>query len=292
MRQRTAIAIGVAAAVALWAAVLLKSDTIRISDPPPGVGGLSGLAVTGDGAGFVAISDRNMLIRGEFRREDGRLAGVVVTATERLRDHAGRVLVGPWNDAEGLALTEEGAPVVSFESLPRVLRFDEEARGWPLPDLPPLDLHHANKGFEALALDAQGRAVMVSEIPLRGEETAAILRETTQGWERFGSLALDHGFSPTGADFDPDGALYVLERKIGLTGLRSRIRRIRLTGAEAMTGEVVWSPRVGHGNLEGLSLWTDTAGALRATMVADDNELPFLPGGFTEIILAKPAPAE
>lgn len=292
MRQRTTVAIGLAAALGLWAAFILKTETIRITDPPEPIGGLSGLVVSADGGAFTAISDRNMLIRGDFLRDEGQLTGAEVKQVGRLRDAQGRELVGPWNDAEGLAINADGLPVVSFETLLRVRVFGPDLRERPLPELPPTDLYHANLGFEALALDAEGRAILISEKELRDGETAVILRQTEDSWAPYGSLSIDRRFSPTGADFGPDGALYVLERQVGLLGLRSRIRRVVLTGEEGQEGEVLWAPRQSYGNLEGLSLWTDAAGALRATMVADDNQLPFLPGGFAEIILAKPGAAE
>jgi hypothetical protein len=42
------------------------------------------------------------------------------------------------------------------------------------------------------------------------------------------------------------------------------------------------SPTGFHDNLEGVAIWRDTAGHLRATMVADNNFLPFLSSGLVE----------
>ncbi len=57
-------------------------------------------------------------------------------------------------------------------------------------------------------------------------------------------------------------------------GFRSRVRSFDLTGGderlELKTG-------IGtHDNLEGIEVWRDGGGHLRATMISDDNQLPLL----------------
>jgi len=75
------------------------------------------------------------------------------------------------------------------------------------------------------------------------------------------------------ADFGPDGRLYVLERQFrGLMGFASRVRRFRLGMDRLLAEETLLETAVGlHDNLEGLSVWRDAGGALRLTMIADDN---------------------
>ena len=102
---------------------------------------------------------------------------------------------------------------------------------------------------------------------------------------RWTTSAASSPFRPTGADFGPDGALYLLEREVRTLGFRSRIRRIDLSDGGTVEGTVVWAPPVTWGNLEGLSVWTDGEGQMRMTMVADDNFLSVLPGGLVEIVL-------
>jgi len=79
----------------------------------------------------------------------------------------------------------------------------------------------------------------------------------------------------------------VLERLVSPIGFRSRIRQIEVMDDGELEGQILWTSNASLGNLEGLSLWTDAQGRVRATMVADDNETPALFGGFVEIILAK-----
>ena len=85
----------------------------------------------------------------------------------------------------------------------------------------------------------------------------------------------DAEFLPVGADFGPDGALYLLERDFTGFGFRSRVRRFDITGpARGGAGEILLQSRARQfDNLEGLSVWRDEAGRIRLTMVSDDNFL-------------------
>lgn len=80
---------------------------------------------------------------------------------------------------------------------------------------------------------------------------------------------------PVAADFGPDGRLYLLERDFrGIGGFASRLRRFDLT-ERGFDGETTLfqTPFSLHDNLEGLSIWRDAQGGLRATMISDDNFL-------------------
>ncbi len=62
----------------------------------------------------------------------------------------------------------------------------------------------------------------------------------------------------------------------------SRVRRITLAGGPGAADEVLLQTEAGtHDNLEGLAVWQDAAGAIRLTMISDDN---FLPTQRTEIV--------
>jgi hypothetical protein len=80
-------------------------------------------------------------------------------------------------------------------------------------------------------------------------------------------------FLPVGADFGPDGRLYVLERRLLLpVGFANRLRV--LTPEAWDKPLILWESRLGQfDNLEGLSITTTADGLLRATMVSDDNFL-------------------
>jgi hypothetical protein len=106
-------------------------------------------------------------------------------------------------------------------------------------------------------------------------------------WTVAARLTHDRDWLATGADFGPDGAFYLLERRFLGVAFASRIRRFDLRdGAGLLDGrEVYRSPLGRHGNLEGLGLWRDAAGRLRAVMVADDNHRGWQRGQIVEVTL-------
>jgi hypothetical protein len=135
-----------------------------------------------------------------------------------------------------------------------------------------------NTGIEALATDAAGRLHAIPERPPQGRIELPVYRLGPAGWEEAFALPRLPPFSVTGADFGPDGALYMLERAVVLPlGFASRVRRLVPGPGGAWTGEVVLETPPGrHGNLEGIAVWRDAAGGLRLTLAADDNFLPLL----------------
>jgi len=76
-----------------------------------------------------------------------------------------------------------------------------------------------------------------------------------------------------GADFGPDGLLYILERyNIGLLAFASRVRRFKVHDDRIGNEEFILETPIGaYDNLEGLSVWRDAGGHIRLTMISDDN---------------------
>jgi hypothetical protein len=250
------------------------------------------VAVLDGGHRFVAIGDKGVLVRGRLERRDGVLRRAVHDSVGELRSPTGEILERLFDDAEGLDVTADGQVIASLEHLHRVAIFDDSNREHRLARFPDRYVPHQNATLEALALDDRGRPVVIVEGVWRGPEITGIYRLDLGTWHEIGQLKLSDGFAPVGSDFGPDGLLYILERQVGVLGFRSRIRRVALTPGTVIEGEVIWSPARGMGNLEGLSVWLDDAGDLRATMVADNNFLPLLPRGITEITLARGAKAQ
>ena len=239
-------------------------------------GGFSGLHVFPGGTRALVLSDRARLVEVTLIRDgDGRIVGATPQRRWPLRSSQGKPLSGRIADSEGLAIGPDGALYISFEGVHRVARYDGPQA--PARVLNPPQVFRGlpgNGSLEALAADAQGR---LYTLPESGRDEAGdipVWRGAAGGWQVAFSLPARDGFRPVGADFGPDGRLYLLERKVTVLGFRSRLRRWTLTGDRAGDEETLLTTAAGtHDNLEGLSVWRDGSGALRATMVSDDNFL-------------------
>jgi hypothetical protein len=260
-------------------------------DADPAFGGFSGLEVSDDGTGFVALGDRGVVVAGRFRREKGRIAGIAHGSLIPLRGADGQVLPPARHDAEGLARGPDGRLFVSFEGAHRVALLEPDGITRDLPPAPPHDGLPANSGYEALAVDARGRLLVVPERSGRLTEPFPVWRRDAGRWQRIADLSRSEGFLPVGADMGPDGRFYLLERAFNGVGFRSRVRRFDLSdAAEApLGGEVLLETPTGrYDNLEGLSVWRDAGdgGALVLTMLSDDNHNFFQRTEFVELRLA------
>ena len=128
-----------------------------------------------------------------------------------------------------------------------------------------------NEGLEAMAVDKAGVVYALPErATLRGK-AFAVFRLRKGVWDMPFALTAVGGFVPVGADFGPDGQLYVLQRDfLGIRGFATRVVRMDVAGDGAAV-EVLVTPPGRHDNLEGIAVWRDAAGAIRLTMISDDN---------------------
>lgn len=266
-------------------------DSRRWLGPGPDFGGYSGLELSADGTLFTTVSDRGTIRQGRLTRDaEGRIVSVSAGPPLPLRGPSGAALSGKPADAEGLAIDDRGAIYVSLEGVPRIFRYDRaggravplEMPDW-LRDLP------ENGGLEALAIDDRGRLYTLPEV---GEGATVTLsrRDRSGGWDRPLTLTRDPDWRPVGADVGPDGRLYLLERGFhGVLGFSTRLRRFDLTGAASdapRRGTVLVQTTAGrHDNLESVAIWRDGAGRLRATLLADDNQLFFQVTEFVDYLL-------
>lgn len=277
------------AAVAGTVARLTTPAGVTVMDWPsdgPGFGGWSGLDVSADGLRFAAVTDSGTFTQGRLVREDGVLTGVDAPRPRWI----GGILTGDEEkteaDAEGIDIGADGTISVSFERWNRVWRFTDlaEPAAERLPDAPFRALP-INGGLEAVAHDAAGRLLT---LPEARDDTAGdhpLYRFDGGQWTVIGSVAAMGMARPVGADVGPDGYLYVLERAFWGLGFSSRVRRFDLAHpGPRMRGTVVYSAPFGrHGNLEGIALWRDEAGGMRALMVTDDNHFRVQRQEFVEI---------
>ncbi|MEO9823427.1 MAG: esterase-like activity of phytase family protein [Paracoccaceae bacterium] len=234
--------------------------------------GLSGIEVSEDGMRFAAVSDQGWWFKGAFVRDGKKIRDIAEMSIAPILASDGTPVaarrVGDWSDAEGLATYPDGRSWVAFERWPRVARYDGLAGNahW-IKDHPTFYDHAENWQLEAVAVSPRGTVYAFSEKPLI--EGFPIYRLAGKTWVIDGYLPEQDVFAIVGADFDENGDLYLLERKL-VVGLwwQNRVRRVKLDGSEDV---VLWTgERDQFDNLEGLSVWRDEKG-LRMTLVSDNN---------------------
>jgi hypothetical protein len=252
-------------------AQLIGSYTWRAK--PDWFGGFSGIEVSDDGTTMTVLSDRSTLARARILRDGGAISGIELQSAQRLRSSKGKYLMGRIMDSEGLAMAPDGSLYISFEGVSRVVhhrRDDSRARVLPRPK--GFRSLHLNKALEALAIDARGRLYTLPENAPNAKGEIPVWRWDGARWSQPFSLPRRGGFLPVGADFGPDGRFYLLERNFVFIGFRSRLRRWDITDQGAQNEVTLLETGTGlHDNLEGVSVWRDPAGYLRATMISDDN---------------------
>jgi hypothetical protein len=255
-----------------------------------GLFGFSAIEVSEDGGAFTVIGDASQVVRGRIHREDGRIAGLRQWTFTSLNNSAGSAMAYEYRDAEGLAIGQDGTAYVSFEQSHRVWAYDDlEGPARPLPIHPDFRTFPDNAGLEALAIDDAGALYAVPERSGGLRQPYNVYRYRDGAWDVPFTIERRGEFLPVGADFGPDGLFYLLERRfLGIFGLQSRVRRFAIYGdtmgqEETLIATLPWT----HDNLEGISVWRDGDGAIRITMISDDNaRAPFQRTEFVEYRIA------
>ncbi|APX22083.1 MAG: hypothetical protein CML50_19845 [Rhodobacteraceae bacterium] len=277
IRTRSAVSALLAGCLAL-AAAASSGDEARYSGSytwrwdDPLFGGFSGLEISADGRRFTAISDRSAIVSGRILRENGQITGIEADEITRLRNPDGEVPTTAGGDSEGLAIRDDGRIYVSYEGKGRVWTFVTlEQAAW-LPRAEGFSSLQPNSGLEALAIDGRGRLYTLPERSGELTQPFPVWRYDANGWTQPFDIPRRGGFLAVGADIGPDGRFYLLERVFTGYAFRSRVRRFDMTET-ALTNEVTLfeSPILRHDNLEGLAVWRDDSGAIRLTMISDDN---------------------
>ncbi|TSJ63948.1 hypothetical protein FO470_01205 [Starkeya sp. 3C] len=250
-------------------------------------GGLSGLVVDPDGAGFVAVTDRGFWLSGRIRSEGDRPTGIADARLARLRAAGGGTLAGRRRgDAESLARTKAGY-LVGIERRQELWLFPGDdpltSAGRRLLADPALATLGGNQGPEALLAPPDGTPSAIVVIGEESPDDAGILpgflfaplgKPVPAG--RF-SIRRSDDFAATDAALADDGTVYLLERRFDfLRGVAMRIRRFPLSeirpGARVEGEVVITANRLAAiDNMEGLALHRNAAGELILTLVSDDN---------------------
>lgn len=267
-------------ALVLCAAAVRADPLILINDYTwapdiPEFGGLSGLALAPDGQKLLAVADKGRYVTADIARDDQSITGIAITTFGDINLHHSGKKTPFLRDAEGLAVDSAGNIFVSFEGYHRVLRYRALADAGT--SLHKWDYFYTklqnNSGLEALAVDADG---VIHAIPERsGEWTRPfpVYQYSDGRWQAPFSIPRSKTFLVVGADFGPDGRLYILERAFfWFGGFATRIRRYTPGPDGFGAGETLLETRPGTlDNMEGISLWTDPRGGLMITLISDDN---------------------
>jgi len=258
-------------------------------------GGLSGIALDEDGAGFVAVSDAGLWLTGKLTYDNGRPTGMTNVRVGPLKALDGSLLARDRDrDAEAVVLTDgttaRGRLLVSFEQNHRIGAFDigpdgvSAPKSYIRPDTRRGRMS-ALSGFEAIEVLRGGRykgATIAFAERLHDAEGRHTGWLWAKGkWQPF-SLTDIGGFDITEAAALPDGGLMLLERRFRWTeGVKMRIRRIAasdIAPGARLDGEVLLEATMAQAidNMEGLAVHEDRNGALILTVLSDDNYNPAL----------------
>lgn len=222
----------IAATVSLLPNALIAQSAEHIgsytwSEPTAEYGGFSGIEVSDDGMRFVVIGDKGVVVDGIFQRRDQTITGVFSTLQQLKNQHSGP-LIKSQSDAEGLAIRTDGQIFISFEHRHRIWSYSHTSSAAEKLEKHP-DFKHfkGNDGLEALAISADGTLYALLEKP--ENDLIPIYRYQDGQWDVPFHIPASHGYKPVGADFGPDGKLYLLERRLtSVFGFSSQIRRLSL----------------------------------------------------------------
>lgn len=245
---------------------------VRLSDDL--FGGFSGFVL--DGTRLTAVSDKGGWGNMTLRFDGGRLADVEAASVRWMTDAAGLSAEDHRWDPEGLARLPDGRLLVSFEQDHRLQVFDSDvAPAGPEYRDPSWEEFDGNSGLEGLAVDADGVVWAILEQTEEGDDPFPVFVGPVEGpWEAK-RLPRRGDYLPTGADFGPDGWLYVTERDFSVfSGFATRVRRFRWgAGPDPVAEEELgdFPSSAGLDNVEGIAVWRSEAGETMILLLSDDN---------------------
>jgi hypothetical protein len=227
--------------------------------------GLSDLKIVGDRA--WAVSDFGHLVRFDIRLDrNGRLTGADSAVSRPLTGLDGAVLTPKERaDAEGLAILADGEVLVSFERDHRIWSYGADVRSRPTPVPSPDVVFPDNEGMEGLSADGDGWLVL-------GEGGGAWLCDRGGCEPLSDPLPMPaDGFRFTGADRDPRGGWFVVERLfIPPLNMQARVRHLSPDGVLSAP-LIQLRPPASTDNFEGIAA-VATATGTRLYLLSDDND--------------------
>ncbi len=231
-----------------------------------GLHGLSDLKVQGDRA--WAVSDFGALVRFTLRFDaEGRLTSADNAISRPLVGPDGAVLAPKANaDAEGLALLPDGRVLVSFERDHRIWSYGVGADDRPIRVSTPVHAFPDNQGIEGLSAAPDGGWLALGE-------TGGAWRCDDSGCEALpnAAAAYEDGFWATGADVDPAGGWFIVQR-LFTPPLNMQVRVRRMAADGTLSEPLIHlRPPASTDNFEGIAA-VPTRDGVRLYLLSDDND--------------------
>ncbi|WP_020593177.1 esterase-like activity of phytase family protein [Kiloniella laminariae] len=259
---------------------LIWRGGIKMTSPHPRFGGLSGLEISPDGRGILAITDKGFWFKGRLGySSDGNLLNLSRGILSSLHDTAGGALTRKKDrDSESLAMSENGAVYVSFERKHRILLYESplatKAEAIPFPEA--LEDAGKNRGIEAMTELPGGCLLVLAERQQPDGLLEAYLWDQ-ESWQSLTLQANSKGLLPTGLAMTPDGDLLLLERSFSFLG--GFASSLRIFPAEEIRPGYIMKGRVlanfdgeqAMDNLEGISSRRGEKGETLVYLLSDDN---------------------
>lgn len=258
----------------ILSAELVLQSQYKWTFEDPDFGGFSGLWMSPDGSELIALSDRGYFANAQVSRDAGKISDMNAVEVSQLPLVGGRAPEDFLIDAEGLAVAPDGSIYVSYEGHHRVWKFDrnfenpEWTHKWDF-----FWRFQSNSGLEALAADKDGVIYAIPERSGKWTRPFPVQRYKDGQWDETLSIPRSKRFLVVGADFGPDGRLYLLERDFDvLSAFKSRIRRFELSDQGFVSEETLLETSFSAmDNAEGISLWTNPDGQIIVSIISDDN---------------------
>jgi len=255
------------------------TGALALTSDDPGFGGLSGLAMAGDGR-LVAVTDAGQWLAMMPREAGGRLAGVGAARMAGFASGGQKIEL----DSEAIALTPDGRTLISMEQRHRILVL----KGQAPPFAPEGVIFHTaavswppNGGGESLALLPGGQTLWISEDARRSPGVAVALLTAADGSTRPIGIPVPDRFAPTDVTVLDGQRLLLLHRKFDGVSVEAAITVVDLAPVLAGGDIATMRPLVRWGrespwpidNMEGLTL-VRAGGRTILFLVSDDNFNP------------------
>lgn len=232
--------------------------------------GLSDLKLQGANSSEIrawAVSDFGALVRFTLRFDaDGRLTSADNAVSRPLIGPDGAALAPKANaDAEGLALLPDGRVLVSFERDHRIWSYGIGADERPVRVSTPAHPFPENQGIEGLAAAPDGGWLAFGE-------TGGAWRCDDDGCEALPNApaAYEDGFWTTGADVDPAGGWFIVQR-LFVPPLNMQVRVRRMAPDGTLSEPLIHlRPPASTDNFEGIAA-VPTEDGVRLYLLSDDN---------------------